>query len=201
MSGKVSASGADSAAPDGSPGVSPVVVFVAGYGNSGPGHWQRLWHESLPESVWVEQAEWDAPERDAWVASLDDHVRRLARPCVFVAHSLGCLAVVEWSCRGTGHSAGAMLVAPPDPEGPAFPSAIRGFRRPAPRPLGFPGIVVASSDDPYATPEWSRARAVEWQAELVEVGPRGHINAASRLGSWPEGRALLARWAGKTRLA
>jgi predicted alpha/beta hydrolase family esterase len=196
MSGGEFAKGSDSAHTADSAVDGRTVVFVAGYGNSGGGHWQRLWHEAMPGSVWVEQDDWESPECGAWVACVDDHVRRLARPFVFVAHSLGCLAVEAWSRRAAGRAAGAMLVAPPDPEGPAFPAAIRGFRRPAPRPLGFPCVVVASSDDPYATCEWSRARAGEWHAELIEVGRRGHINAGSGLGAWPDGRAILARLRG-----
>jgi uncharacterized protein len=31
-----------------------------------------------------------------------------------------------------------------------------------------------------------------WAARLVTVGARGHLNSASGLGSWPEGRTLLA---------
>jgi predicted alpha/beta hydrolase family esterase len=57
--------------------------------------------------------------------------------------------------------------------------------------------VVASQDDPYVTLARARAFAGAWGAAFVDAGPRGHLNAASGLGDWPEGRrhleALLAR--------
>lgn len=34
--------------------------------------------------------------------------------------------------------------------------------------------------------------AADWGSRLVEVGPQGHINGASGLGAWEEGRRLLA---------
>jgi predicted alpha/beta hydrolase family esterase len=51
--------------------------------------------------------------------------------------------------------------------------------------------VVASSDDPYATLDRSRAFARRWGTEFVDAGPIGHINADSFLGEWPEGQRLL----------
>ena len=54
-------------------------------------------------------------------------------------------------------------------------------------------ILVASADDPYGTAAHAAEVARVWGSELVEVGAKGHVNAASRLGAWPEGRALLER--------
>jgi predicted alpha/beta hydrolase family esterase len=56
---------------------------------------------------------------------------------------------------------------------------------------------VASQDDPYVTLPRARAFAAAWGASFVDAGPRGHLNAASGLGDWPEGQrhleVLLAR--------
>ena len=57
--------------------------------------------------------------------------------------------------------------------------------------LPFPALVVASSDDFYVTPERAAFFAEKWGAKLVNIGAKGHINAASNLGDWPEGCALL----------
>ena len=62
------------------------------------------------------------------------------------------------------------------------------MRRPR---LPFPAIAVVSSDDPYCAPERAAGLCADWGAERVDAGPRGHLNAASGLGDWPEGRALL----------
>ena len=64
-------------------------------------------------------------------------------------------------------------------------------------PLPFPATVVASEDDPYVTLPRARSFAAAWGATFVDAGPKGHLNADSGLGDWPEGRrhleTLLAR--------
>jgi uncharacterized protein len=59
------------------------------------------------------------------------------------------------------------------------------------RQAAFPSTLVASTDDPTCTFERAVELAEAWGSELVNVGALGHINAASGLGDWPQGRALL----------
>ncbi len=54
-------------------------------------------------------------------------------------------------------------------------------------PLPFPSIVVASTDDPCVSLDRAELFARSWGSRLVNLGKAGHINSASRLGSWPEG--------------
>lgn len=178
--------------------VSPTLVFVAGYGNSGPTHWQRRWHEARPGSRWVEQADWENPERAAWVAGIARTVAAVKGPVFFVTHSLGGLAVAAWSRESAQPVAGALLVAVPDPDRPDFPAAIRGFGAPMLAPLRFPARMVTSTDDPYSTPERSAALARAWGCTPHDVGACGHINTASGLGDWPAGQELLERSLGDT---
>lgn len=172
---------------------SATVVFVPGYGNAGPGHWQRLWHEAMPGSVWVEQADWHHPERDAWVEGVRRAVAVIRGPVLFVAHSLGSLTVAEWSLGHEHRVAGALLVAVPDPESRAFPASIRGFGPPVRTRLPFSGRLVASRTDPYMSLARSRDLARDWGCVWHDLGDAGHINAASGFGPWPEGRRLLAQ--------
>ncbi len=84
-------------------------------------------------------------------------------------------------------------MAPADPEARRFPEGPTGF---APMPLArlpFASILVASTNDPYVARDRARVFAEAWGSELVEVGHAGHLDSASGLGAWPEGRALLAR--------
>lgn len=170
------------------------VLIVPGIGNSGPEHWQTRWQGLHPAYVRVPFAEWDTPDRHEWVATLDATVRELGPDTVIVAHSLGTLAVAHWAA---GHGAGkaplaaALLVAVPEPDGPNFPPQARNFKPLPLQPLGFPGIVVASDNDPYSTPAFSSAIARAWGSRFVSVGALGHINASSGLGDWPQGQALL----------
>ena len=88
---------------------------------------------------------------------------------------------------------GALLVSPSDVDSAKHtPPEVRGF---SPMPQHrLPGrtIVVASEDDPYV--DFARAEflAKAWGARFVNAGKCGHINSASGLGDWPQGRSILA---------
>lgn len=167
-------------------------VTVPGYGGSGPEHWQTLWERELPATRF-RPASWDEPDARDWADALGRVVSEGDGPVFLVAHSLGCLAAVSWLVeRGPGEVAGALLVAVPDPSGPAFPAAAGGFRV-VRRRLPIPVAVVASENDPYATASWTRVLAAVWGAETVGIGAAGHVNEASGLGVWPAGRNMLHR--------
>ncbi len=163
-------------------------VVVAGINNSGPEHWQRHFADRLPGAVWVEHADWDAPNAIEWVAELQAAVAGVQGPLLFIAHSLGCLLVTEWAKAHPGRDFAAFMVAPPDPQGDAYPHEhVQGFAPGPWTPLDVPVLVVASQDDPYGSLDYARACAKAWNAPLIDVGPKGHINAASGLEDWPEG--------------
>ena len=175
----------------------PTILTVPGLGGSGPSHWQTLWEQARPDTVRVELGMWNTPHRNAWVTKLDQAISQAEAPVILAAHSLGCLAVAWWaelSPQPYGWPvAGALLVAPADVDRPEAPDALRGFA-PAPRtPLPFPSIVVASSNDPWITPDRAHSLAAQWGSHFVDAGPQGHINAASGLGWWHEGQELLGR--------
>ena len=172
------------------------VLIVPGIGNSGPQHWQSLWQQAEPGWRRLRVPDWEQVQAGDWVAALERDVAELGAGVVLVAHSLGCLAVAQWATQSelAASVAGALLVAPPDPQAAAFPAQQARSFLPAGAPLPFPALVLASSDDPYAAIERARDMARAWAAELLELGPRGHLNAASGLGEWPQGRALLSRF-------
>ncbi len=63
---------------------------------------------------------------------------------------------------------------------------------PSPRSrLRFPSLAVAGTDDPYGSLDYAREMAEVWGSGFRDVGPRGHINADSGLGDWPEGMDML----------
>jgi predicted alpha/beta hydrolase family esterase len=175
------------------------VLIVPGIGNSGPEHWQSRWQQHNPSYVRVPFAQWDQPDRHDWVATLDATVRELGPDTVIVAHSLGTLAVAHWAASHAATHAGgkapvaaALLVAVPDPDGPNFPAQARHFKPLPLQALGFPSVVVASDNDPYGNPVYAAAIAQAWNSRFIAIGPQGHINAASGLGDWAQGKALLA---------
>lgn len=167
------------------------VLILPGIGDSGPGHWQSLWQQSRPHLQRVVQRDWDRPACDAWRDVLETAVEHYHGDVLVVAHSLGCLLLAHWAQYTRLTIQGALLVAVPDPEGKNFPSAAQGF---APVPnarFAFSSIVVASSNDPYASLAFGQRCAAVWGSRFINIGAAGHINADSGFGEWHEGLVLL----------
>lgn len=171
--------------------MSTTFLIIPGYGDSGPEHWQSLWQQDDPRFRRVEQRDWWNPVCDEWLAVLEQAVAASGPDTVLVAHSLGCGLVAHWAAQTRQRIRAAMLVAPPDPEGPAAELNILGFVPVPDLPLAFPSLLVASSDDPYSSLEHAHAAALRWGSRWHNIGARGHINSDSGLGAWSEGRALL----------
>lgn len=174
------------------------MLVLPGWEGSGPRHWQSRW-EALYGDVRVEQSDWMHPLRGDWMMQLDEAVGRLENaeesPTIaLVAHSLGCQLVAAWAAhsRKTTHVRAALLVAPPDVERDELRAALHSFSPIVRRPLPFPALTVISSDDPFCTPQRALSMAADWGGSTLDAGPRGHLNSASGLGDWPEGRQLLA---------
>lgn len=170
----------------------PLFLILPGYADSNATHWQSRWQQQ-PLFERVQQDDWLQPNRVDWVARLDTAVQRHAdRAIVLVAHSLGCLTTAFWAAeRPLTQVKGALLVAPPDPDGAQFPATARGFEQPPMRWLPFPSTLVMSSNDPYASAAFAERCAQAWGSRLVKLGDRGHLNHDSGLGDWPEGQRLL----------
>ena len=171
------------------------ILTVPGIGNSGPDHWQTLWEAQDASMQRLRVDDWDHPICQYWVGAIDALLSRVADPLVVVAHSLGCLAFVHWAAlhRRSREVSGALLVAVPDPNGANFPAEAKGF---SPVPLSkfpWPSILVSSQDDPYGSPGYALSCATAWGSALIDIGAAGHINGASKVGDWPEGRRLLER--------
>jgi uncharacterized protein len=167
---------------------SPTVVIVPGWRDSGPGHWQSLWAESIPGAYRVVQDNWVSPLRAAWVGRLQATIEAIKGPVVLAAHSLGCIAVSHLVPEVHARIHGALLVAPADPE---RRGVLADFSPVPYQLLPYPSIVVASSDDPYCPVRLAGAYARAWGSEFVRLNRAGHINIDSGHGAWPLGLALL----------
>lgn len=164
------------------------IVIVPGWQDSPPGHWQSLWAQQLPDAILVQQDDWAAPSRSAWVASISRSVLACSGPVIIAAHSLGCIATTHLPPEVVARIQGALLVAPADPE---RRSVLVDF---APVPYGrlpYHSIIVASSNDPYCPVRLAGAYARAWGSEFVRLHNLGHINLESGFGPWPLGLALL----------
>lgn len=178
----------------------PTVLTIPGLDGSDERHWQSLW-EVMPHFKRVEFGNWSKPTLHEWVPELDRAIRESPRPVVLAAHSLGCLAVawwanLYWSEAFSEKVQGALLVAPPDVDAIDASPRIRDFRPLPPLHLPFPTLLVASTDDPYASIERSTVIARLWGSGFVNAGAAGHLNSQSRLGEWSCGLRLLASMTG-----
>lgn len=176
--------------------VTPVTtLLLPGLGNSGPEHWQSRWERADPTIRRVVQDDWATPRCGDWVARLSHVMHHVRNDVVLVAHSAACALVAHWAATAPaaqlGRVRGALLVAPADPLDSRFPVGASGFAPVPMEPLPFRSVVVASADDRYVTLARARELAHAWRSELVDAGERGHLDSASGLGAWNEGRRLL----------
>jgi serine hydrolase len=167
-------------------------LILPGFHNSDSEHWQSRWEARDGSMKRVMQDNWETPHCADWIAKLDQALALTGPDTVLVAHSAGCALVAHWAvgCQ-RGWVRAALLVAPSDPEAPSFPPGPTGFAPMPLRPLPFRSVVVASSNDPYATLSRARGFAMAWRSEFMMIGQAGHINSASGRGDWPEGLAFL----------
>lgn len=168
-------------------------IFVAGYGNSEPNHWQKLWFSETKNAYWVEQEDWSNPNKDQWIDELEKTLSQVKTPILFIAHSIGCHTVVEWVKRYYQNQdiIGALLVAPPDTKRDNFPKEIVGYGDVPLDELPFKSTCIVSSDDPYSSINKTEELSFAWGSHLICIGNKGHINLTSNLGIWKEGKKIL----------
>jgi uncharacterized protein len=171
----------------------PAVFILPGLYNSGPDHWQTHW-ENKYGFTRILQSDWDTPNCNDWIATVDAAIRDLPlKEVILVGHSSACCATVKWAEKYKRTIKGALLVGPSDAEAASYPPGTTGF---APMPsfhLPFPSIVIASSNDEYVTMERAEYFAKQWGSELVNIGDYGHINSACNLGLWSQGFEQLQK--------
>jgi len=170
------------------------ILLLPGWQNSGPGHWQTRW-EHQHGDVRVNQDDWFWPRRGDWMARLDEVVQQLpdTSSLLVAAHSLGCHLVAAWAAhsRHAARVQGALLVAPPDLEREEVPPQLYSWRPVVKQALPFRSCGVLSRDDPFGGFAPVASLLAGWGATVHDAGARGHLNADSGLGDWPEARGWL----------
>ena len=171
------------------------ILVLRGLGGGSDDYWYARWEARLQTLTTIEQDNWDAPDKDQWVERTLRSAAMSQKPIVFLAHSLGVLALVHAASRLSAFDVrGAFLVAPPDIE--ANPGMLNGIDSflPIPRdPLPFPSLLVASRTDPYCSYDVADDYGNAWGSLVIDSGSSGHINPESGHGPWPEGLMVFAR--------
>ena len=163
-------------------------LIVPGLQGSGPDHWQSWWHALEPDTIWVEQQDWNVPDLEQWSFQVQQVLQQQHKPVWIVAHSFGVLATIHAASRLPEKVAGVFLVAPADPEKFGLSSQVPSDTLP------FPSLLVASSNDPWLKLMNASYLAGRWGSHLVNLGEVGHLNADSGFGPWIEGRSLFRRF-------
>jgi predicted alpha/beta hydrolase family esterase len=174
------------------------VLLLPGWYNSGAAHWQSHWETRYGDQR-VQQADWDAPVKTDWIATLENAVADASGPVLLAAHSLGCVLVAAWAAqRGLTHKVrGALLVAPGDVEQADIAAGLPGWGAVPMQALPFAAHLIISSNDPYCSLARAQAMGMAWGVRVTLLGAVGHINSDSGLGDWPQGR----QWLDELRLA
>jgi len=177
---------------------SPTILIVPGLRDHVPEHWQTLLEQKHPKARSVPRMEHDKLSCAAWVAALDRALAKVEGSVILVAHSAGVMMTVHWAVHHRRPIRGALLAAPPDfesplPEGyPTRETLRENGWLPIPRkPLPFPSIVAASTNDPLGAFDRVGDLARAWGSRFVSVGAVGHLNPAAGYGEWPQAREFI----------
>jgi uncharacterized protein len=170
------------------------ILIVPGYRGSGEAHWQTWLEGKLPNCQRVTGIDWNTPSLPRWAEKIGQAIDASKDPVWIVAHSFGALASTVAIAHQPSKIAGAILVAPADPE--RF--AIAGLRDSGDRvaqpsiasllpqdKLHINGLLIASENDPWLALDDARELAKRWHFPLLNAGRAGHINVDSGHGPWP----------------
>ncbi len=161
------------------------IVLVPGLFDSGPNHWQTLWHQHHPDWYRIQHDDWTAPDLPRWRDALLEVLDQSNQSLTLVAHSFGCLASVAATQIRPDKVRSLFLVAPADPMFVGLSDEL--FSSAIPKS----GRVIASTNDHWMSLGRVSTFAKQWQLPVSVMGPLGHINADSGQGEWPEGIELL----------
>ena len=167
------------------------ILIAPGLGGSEPEHWQSIWERENSDFRRIEQKDWHHPVCKDWVETFEKEILHSNDDVVIVAHSLACITLAHWAKQTKYNIKGALLVAPPDVEREDILIRVPGFSPIPLQKLPFKSILIASTNDQYATIERSEQFANAWGSKFVNVGKKGHINLASNLSGWDEGKSYL----------
>lgn len=171
-----------------------LVFTLPGINNSGPRHWQSVWERVHSGVLRIEQREWNRPSSAEWIEKIEASVAKQPVAPILVAHSLGCIAAVQWMARTRLSIHALILVAIPDPAGKQFPINTTGFALLPERLYHDRLAIISSENDRYASPEFSDGCAHRWRAMHINAGLKGHLNEATALDDWPFGWSIVEAW-------
>ncbi len=165
---------------------------LPGLGGSDNEHWQSRFEKVLPNCKRIEQKNWDKPNCEEWVKTINDALKGYdLSKVVLISHSLGGIALSHWVNTYHKKVKGAFIVAPPHVEGVSPEYELNTFLPVPLKPFLFPTTLVASTNDQWSGIEDSKQLAEHWGSKFINIGDAGHINSDSGFGAWEEGQDIL----------
>jgi Predicted esterase of the alpha/beta hydrolase fold len=166
--------------------------IIPGYEGSGSDHWQTYFENTQENFQRIQQKDWKNPVIDEWVENVEKAISGYdPETVVLVAHSLGCWTVAEWARKYNRKIKGALLVAPPDIRLVHEKIQHRLFEEIPTQKINTKTILVASTNDHWATIDTAKGYADNWGSEFINIGDAGHINNLSGYGEWDQGLEIL----------
>jgi len=165
----------------------PKVLILHGWGGSDAPHWQNGLAKQLASDgypvFFPQLPHRDNPTLDEWMNVLDEIVLEFA-PNIIVCHSLANILLFHYLSKNSGLSFDKiLLVAPPasDRENPEIASF---FPFEVPAINATEKLLVASTNDKYASSVDAITMAMNAGCEVHIVEDGGHINSESGFGDW-----------------
>ena len=176
-------------------------LTIPGLNGSDEDHWQSWAEREIPNCRRVPGIDFDRPVVAAWADAIRQAVKAAPGNVILLAHSFGCLASVMAIADAETKVCAVVLVAPASPtrfsaagllpanaEEVALQSLLACIPNQA---LNIPGVLVASSNDPWMSQPDAEQWASVWGLRLVCLENAGHINTASGFGRWPMVHKLI----------
>lgn len=162
----------------------PTVYILHGYDASPTRHWFP-WLRDRLESDGIRTAAIalptpDAPRLSAWLATIAEAVTEITPQTYFVAHSLGCISLLQYLAeQPSTHAGGALLVSGFAETPQDFPF-LAEFTAP---PLDYAALkqilahrtVLSAKDDPFVPHAVSKALADALAADFYLLPTGGHF--------------------------
>lgn len=168
-------------------------LHIPGIGDSGETHWHTNWENSFPEIQRVIQKNWESPDKEAWIKTLESYIEEYSvKPIILIAHSLGSGTIIhaDYLNKLTGVKA-AFLVALPDIERKDFPEECSGFVPMPKSKFSIPAVMVSSESDEWCSMEVAKKWSDILEVPLINIGKKQHICGEKEFEEWKEGKNLL----------
>lgn len=172
------------------------LLHVPGIGDSGENHWHTQWEKSFPKIKRVVQINWDLPNKEEWVETLETTIQKNnKKPIILISHSLGGGAIIHANALNKLSGViGIFIVALPDIEREDFPKECSGFVPMPKRKIAVPAVMISSENDEWCDIEIAKKWSATLSIPIINIGKKEHICGSEEFKTWEEGKKMLVNF-------